>query len=135
MCNYVCYIITTPDDRYTYCGITNNPHRRLRQHRGEIVGGARYTSQHGPAWEYLWHVRGFGDDKSSALSFEWHMKRRGKGRSACCRRANRLAELMRRDRWAHLTVAVASRGSALLGARGVVADSMVTDATVITTPT
>ncbi|MBA5248580.1 MAG: GIY-YIG nuclease family protein, partial [Gammaproteobacteria bacterium] len=26
-----------------YCGVTNDIKKRLRQHNGEIVGGARYT--------------------------------------------------------------------------------------------
>lgn len=30
-------------DQSLYTGITTDPQRRLRQHRGELKGGARYT--------------------------------------------------------------------------------------------
>lgn len=35
-------------DGSLYTGITTNPTRRLRQHSGEIKGGARYTRSRGP---------------------------------------------------------------------------------------
>lgn len=35
-------------DRSLYTGITTNVKRRLRQHRGEIKGGARYTRSRTP---------------------------------------------------------------------------------------
>jgi len=31
-----------------YCGITNDMVRRLRQHNGEIQGGAKYTRANSP---------------------------------------------------------------------------------------
>ncbi len=31
-----------------YCGISNNLPKRLRQHNGEIVGGAKYTRANAP---------------------------------------------------------------------------------------
>ena len=31
-----------------YCGITNNIEKRLKQHKGEIIGGAKYTRSHWP---------------------------------------------------------------------------------------
>lgn len=33
---------------FHYVGSTNDPSRRIRQHNGEIVGGARFTSKHRP---------------------------------------------------------------------------------------
>ena len=35
-------------DKTLYCGITNNIDKRLKQHRGEINGGAKYTRSRGP---------------------------------------------------------------------------------------
>ena len=42
----------------TYIGFTNNPRRRLRQHNGEVKGGARKTRL-GRPWEMLGFVHGF----------------------------------------------------------------------------
>ena len=35
-------------DKSLYCGITNNLDRRLKQHNGEINGGAKYTQSRKP---------------------------------------------------------------------------------------
>ncbi|WP_173269395.1 GIY-YIG nuclease family protein [Thiosulfatimonas sediminis] len=35
-------------DNTLYCGVTNNLSRRLRQHNGELKGGARYTQMRRP---------------------------------------------------------------------------------------
>ena len=43
----------------TYAGISTDVDRRLRQHNGEIRGGARYTTGRGPGWKHLCIVRGF----------------------------------------------------------------------------
>jgi predicted GIY-YIG superfamily endonuclease len=70
MHNYVCYILSNMRGR-TYVGITNNISRRLRQHNGEIKGGARATAGKGP-WALVAYVD-FFVSKSQALSFEWFM--------------------------------------------------------------
>ena len=56
----------------TYNGSTNNLIRRLRQHNGEITGGAKATKGKGP-WNYLVIIDGFGTH-NEALSCEWKIK-------------------------------------------------------------
>ena len=45
--NWLIYILKCVDGSL-YCGITNNIEKRLKQHKGEIIGGARYTRSHWP---------------------------------------------------------------------------------------
>ena len=75
-CHWVCYVIGHENQRATYCGMSNNVVRRLRQHNGEIKGGARYTSRvHKGCWTPLIHVRGF-QSRRQVAQFEWAMKKR-----------------------------------------------------------
>lgn len=54
-----------------YCGVTNNLDKRLRQHNGEIVGGAKYTRANGPCvLVYEEQVK----DRSTALKRECEIK-------------------------------------------------------------
>ncbi len=72
---YYCYILYTSNAFYTnqtYNGSTNDLKRRIRQHNGELVGGAKSTSNKGP-WEYLAVISGFESHKE-ALSCEWRIK-------------------------------------------------------------
>ena len=45
--NWLIYILECVDSSL-YCGITNNLEKRLKQHKGEIKGGAKYTRSHWP---------------------------------------------------------------------------------------
>ncbi len=47
--NYFVYILRCSDGSY-YTGITNDLEKRLRQHNGEISGGAVYTSNKRPVY-------------------------------------------------------------------------------------
>jgi len=67
-------------------GVTFNTTRRLRQHNGEIKGGARSTR--GRQWRFLFLVRGLA--RRTALQLEWRLHRRGHGSRV-------------RDLWAALT--------------------------------
>lgn len=60
----------------TYVGATINVARRLRQHNGELVGGAKYTTravQKGETWNLVCYVSGF-EDWRAVLQFEWKWK-------------------------------------------------------------
>lgn len=74
---WVCYIIQSEGSpetrrRLTYVGKTNDMARRLRQHNGEISGGARYTKQRRP-WTLLGWIGKFQTNRA-VLGFEWRMK-------------------------------------------------------------
>ena len=45
--NWLIYILKCGDGSL-YCGITNNLENRLKQHKGKIKGGAKYTRSHWP---------------------------------------------------------------------------------------
>ena len=75
MGKYWCYILYNTDEKYknyTYCGFTVDPQHRLRQHNGEIKGGAKATHNKGH-WEFLFLITGF-KTKNNALSCEWRLK-------------------------------------------------------------
>lgn len=72
---WYCYMLYSSDGQ-TYIGATVDPNRRLRQHNGEIKGGARATKIRvieGQTWTRACYVRGF-PDKIAALQFEWRWK-------------------------------------------------------------
>src|SRR3569623_1261957 len=72
--SYLCYLIA--NGRRTYVGITNNFTRRIRQHNGEIKGGARYTkSNYDPThpWRPLCMIKGIRS-KGAAMSIEKWIK-------------------------------------------------------------
>ena len=58
-------------DGSLYAGITTDPARRLRQHRGELPGGAKYTAAHIPVgYARLWRA----PDRSAASKTERALK-------------------------------------------------------------
>lgn len=65
------YLLVNKAGTRSYVGATVNPDRRLRQHNGELVGGARATR--GDSWERVCLVSGFPDERA-ALQFEWMWK-------------------------------------------------------------
>lgn len=73
MPEHCCYLLVSDrHPRHTYVGYTVNAARRLRQHNGELRGGARATSMRRP-WRHLAIVRGFPTARA-ALQFEWALK-------------------------------------------------------------
>lgn len=73
---YVVYILrsTTSPDKF-YCGSTNNIHRRIRQHNGEISGGAKYTTGYRP-WAIAAIIASSEEalTKGEALRVEYYTK-------------------------------------------------------------
>jgi predicted GIY-YIG superfamily endonuclease len=70
--NY-CYVLRSGGA--TYAGYTVDPDRRLRQHNGELSGGAHSTKRRGAGcWGFAFVVESRGFDRHLALSFEWHLK-------------------------------------------------------------
>lgn len=96
---YLCYLIVSQTSRRSYVGITNNFERRLRQHNGDLVGGAKATRS-GRPWDCLAIVEGFDDNKIACLQFEWMWKhmppRKSHGQKA---RLTKLFGLLQKERW------------------------------------
>lgn len=72
--NHYNYILGTDINNKTYNGYTTCISRRLRQHNGELKGGAKYTSRHPGAWFVIISITSPDFTKHSALSFEWHVR-------------------------------------------------------------
>ncbi len=106
------YVLASSDGRRTYVGCTNDFRRRLRQHNGELRGGAKYTARGRAAfvsggktasrpWKPVLTVWGFPSRKT-ALQLEWrlhHPKHRHGGKERYAARCADLADALRMDRW------------------------------------
>jgi structure-specific endonuclease subunit SLX1 len=91
---WFCYMLASTDGRKTYVGATVDPNRRLRQHNGEISGGARATK--GRVWTRRFLIGGFEEERA-ALRFEWRWKyltRQAPGDSFMERRSHALSLLL-----------------------------------------
>jgi structure-specific endonuclease subunit SLX1 len=72
-CVYLLATVEPPTK--TYVGATIDVDRRLKQHNGELSGGAKATSTVPGGWYRVCYVKGFADNHE-ALRFEWWWKRR-----------------------------------------------------------
>jgi len=116
-----CYCIGTSDRKRTYIGATNDFKRRLRQHNGEIVGGAKYTK--GGSWSPIILVTGF-TDRSSLLRFEWwwkHIQRKNR-ENPLYRRISMLENLLQKPQWGELTVYTDEETAALINIKNEICD-------------
>lgn len=68
--SFACYCLASETGK-TYVGFSTNLDRRLRQHNGEIQGGAKATK--GGIWKRICCVTGF-PTQQAALQFEWKWK-------------------------------------------------------------
>ena len=76
MQTYYVYILECGDGTF-YTGITTDVKRRLRQHNGEIVGGAKYTAARRPV-ELLTQSVAI-ESRSLASKLEYKVKQQKKG--------------------------------------------------------
>jgi predicted GIY-YIG superfamily endonuclease len=83
---YDCYLLQSTVDASIYIGSSPNPLRRLRQHNGLIVGGAKKTKQHRP-WKIVAVVVGFATG-TQARQFEWAWQHPRKSRMTLALRAH-----------------------------------------------
>jgi predicted GIY-YIG superfamily endonuclease len=67
------YFYLIENNGFTYAGVSPDPIRRLRQHNGEIKGGAKYTTSKGSGWSHFCIVSGF-HNKIQSMQFEWAVK-------------------------------------------------------------
>jgi predicted GIY-YIG superfamily endonuclease len=91
--SFACYCLVSSTGR-SYVGFSTNVDRRLRQHNGELQGGAKATR--GGTWTRVCTVAGF-PTQQSALQFEWkwkHLTKKAKGVSAVDRRLHALEQLV-----------------------------------------
>lgn len=71
--NHTCYILQSRRAKKIYIGYTVDFPHRLRQHNGEIKGGAKKTKKWRP-WTAVCVIKGFYEC-SSALRFEYRLQR------------------------------------------------------------
>lgn len=70
---HLCYVIQSVSTGRFYIGYTTDFTRRIRQHNGEIKGGAKKTRNFRP-WKPVLIISGFYDN-STALRFEYRLQR------------------------------------------------------------
>ena len=69
---HTCYFLRSLSQPWRfYFGYTVDIHRRIRQHNGEIKGGAKRTRK-GRPWKVVCYISGF-PDQTTALQFEWRL--------------------------------------------------------------
>ena len=107
---WACYVIEHVGCGATYVGVSPDPVRRLRQHNGEIKGGAKYTTSRPRGalgegcWRHVCLVHGFRTPVE-ALQFEWAVKhhpprkRGGPAGGGIASRLKKLHGTLSKPRW------------------------------------
>jgi len=91
------YIIQ--NNRNTYVGVSPDPIRRLRQHNGEICGGAKYTKSKGPGWEHVCLIEGFRT-KIESMQLEWAIKHeKPKDLGGIKNRLIKMIKVLNKEKW------------------------------------
>ena len=92
------FVYILEKEGYTYVGVSPDPTRRLRQHNGEIKGGARYTTSKGPGWKQACVISGCA--KIQALQLEWAIKHcPPRHAGGLQNRLHKLYQVLIRERW------------------------------------
>ena len=91
---FCCYLLASATSARTYIGATVHVARRLRQHNGELQGGARATAS-GRPWRIHAVCTGFNTWRQ-ALRFEWRWKHRSPRRRGGRRVTRGIAERVAR---------------------------------------
>ena len=94
---FSCYCLVSQTGS-TYVGFTVDVDRRLKQHNGLLVGGAKATK--GKTWTRILTVTGFPTQRD-ALQFEWKWKfvtRKTKGTTAVERRCKALLQMLTEEK-------------------------------------
>jgi predicted GIY-YIG superfamily endonuclease len=99
---YYCYmLVSLKKGQRTYIGYSSDPYRRLREHNGEIQGGARSTKGWRPF--RLVCIVGKFSTRGEAMSFEYHWKHNSARVSG---RMNRVRKLLQDPEWVGKTVKI-----------------------------
>jgi predicted GIY-YIG superfamily endonuclease len=111
--NHYCYILLNESCTHTYVGYTVNPAHRIRQHNGEICGGAQRTKRTTPGkWRMAFIFECEQFDNHLALSFEWHLKehkkkqRRSKNIDVIQRRMKMVVAALKNPKFSHCEITV-----------------------------
>ena len=70
------YVLVCADDSL-YCGITTNLEKRLKQHNGEIKGGAKYTRSRRPC-RFVYIKKAMNRSIASKLEYQFKQLSRKK---------------------------------------------------------
>ena len=70
------YVLLCADDSL-YCGITTSLEKRLKQHNGELKGGAKYTRGRGPC-RYVYIKKAMNRSTASKLEYQFKQLSRKK---------------------------------------------------------
>jgi len=95
---YIVYLLNSiSNPRKTYVGYTVDLAKRIRQHNGEIVGGAKATRTARP-WKIVGYLTGFPTN-SVALQFEWRVHHRRRWGSGLEARIRVWSEVLNLEKW------------------------------------
>lgn len=75
--NWSLYLLYNTKTNNTYIGCTTNVERRLKQHKRELVGGAKATNKECANWKILAVLSGF-HNRSVVMRWEKLIKNRNK---------------------------------------------------------
>jgi predicted GIY-YIG superfamily endonuclease len=76
--SYIVYLLINTESNYTYIGSTNNKERRIRQHNGDLVGGAKYTKNFKKDGEWIYYGYIENLEHRQALSIEKRIQKKSR---------------------------------------------------------